>query len=65
MMTAAQLNEVAKLIKSDDKTVVISACIKFFMDEGMSIQDAYDHVLGAGAYKRAAEVIQNSLKGAA
>lgn len=51
-VTAKMLNDVAALLGTDDKTVVISAVIKTLVDEGATVRDAYEAIFGKGSFKR-------------
>ena len=50
-MTAEQLNAVAQLIGTDSKEVVFATCIRFLVEEGVSLPEAIDAVLGAGRFE--------------
>ncbi len=56
-MNADQLNAVAKLIGTDNKQVVLGTCIRFLVEEGLTVQEAIDAVLGAGRF----EMIKNGI----
>ena len=56
-----QLNQVAELLGTTDKNVVISAVIKTFVDAGMSVKDAFDSAFGEGSYNKMASEIYDSL----
>lgn len=63
--TAAQLNQVAELIGTNDKNVVISVAIKTLVDAGASVSEAFDMVFGDGAYSKFAGDIYDALQQAA
>lgn len=61
-ITATQLNEVASLLGTNDKQVVIAAVMKTLVKSGMSADIAFDFVFGDGAFKRFAGVIYEALR---
>ena len=60
--TAAQLNEVAQLIGTTDKNVVISVVIKALVDKGMTVKQAFDTLFGCGAYEKFSGVVLDAIK---
>lgn len=63
-ITAAQLNEVATLLGTTDKNVVISAVLKTLVQSGIDMQTAFDAVFGEGAYRKFAGEIYSALRAA-
>jgi CheY-specific phosphatase CheX len=63
-VTAQQLNQVATLLGTKDKNIVISAIITTLVEAGMSIDMAYDAVFGAGSYKKIAGDIWEAINAA-
>jgi uncharacterized membrane protein YdfJ with MMPL/SSD domain len=63
-ITANQLNQIAALIGTTDRQVVISAAIKFLTDAGMALDAAFDAVFGEGAYVRMAGDLQAAMTAA-
>lgn len=61
-ITAEQMNQVAELIGTTDKNVVISAIIKTLVDAGMAVSEAFDAVMGQGAYVKMAGNIYGELR---
>lgn len=58
-MNKEALSQVAALLGTTDKNVVISAVIQAMVNAGVSIDVAFDSLFGEGAYKRfAGEVYQ-------
>jgi hypothetical protein len=51
-ITTEQLNQVAVLLKTNDKDLVISACIKTLVDAGADVRQAIDATLGAGQFEQ-------------
>lgn len=58
------LNELAALLETSDKNLVISVAIKALVDQGLTVRAAYDAVLGAGAYEKMAHQVYNELQAA-
>jgi hypothetical protein len=50
MITANQLNAIAKLIGTEDKSIVISMAIKTLCESGMKPSEAFDAVFGQGSF---------------
>lgn len=48
-MNADQLNAVASLLKTNDKTLVFLTCIKVLLEEGLTAEEAIEAVLGKPA----------------
>lgn len=63
-MTATQLNQAAALLNTTDKNVVITACIKALITNGMEVSQAFDHVLGAGQFDEMTSKLYDELKAA-
>ncbi len=64
-ITAAALNQVAAMLNTTDKNLVISVAIKTLMDHGgMTVEQAMDAVLGEGAYSKLAGNVYDSLRAA-
>lgn len=63
-ITTSQLNQVAEIIGTTDKSVVFSAVLKTLTDAGISINVAFDYVFGEGAYKRFAGQVYDALNAA-
>jgi hypothetical protein len=63
-ITANQLNQIAALIGTNDRQVVISTAIKFLTDAGMALDAAFDAVFGEGAYVRMAGDLQAAMTAA-
>ena len=61
-VTADQLNQVAALLGTDDKNVVISVVLKTLVDAGVDVAVAFDMVFGDGAYTRFAGMIYDALR---
>lgn len=61
-ITAAQLNAVAKMIGTTDKTVVIETTIAILIDAGMDAKAAYDAVIGEGAFSRLASELYDEFQ---
>lgn len=51
-ITTEQLNQVAALLKTNDKNLVISACVKTLVDAGSDVDQAIDATLGAGQFEQ-------------
>ena len=60
-INASQLNQIAALIGTNDRQVVISTAIKFLTDTGMALDAAFDAVFGDGAYVRMAGDLQAAM----
>ena len=65
MNTAATLNQIATLLNTTDKSLVINVAIKTLMDMGLPVDQAMDAVCGEGAYKRLASQVYHQLRGEA
>lgn len=63
-ITTEQLNQVAELLGTTDKSVVISAVLKTLVKSGIDIQVAFDAVFGEGAYRKFAGEIYSALRAA-
>ena len=63
-ITTEQLNKVAQLIGTTDKSVVIGAVIKTLVDSGMDATQAFDAVFGQGAYVKMAGNIWDAMNAA-
>lgn len=61
-ITAAQLNQVATLLNTNDKNVVLSATIQFLVKSGLAVDEAFEMVFGEGAYKRFAGQVYDALR---
>lgn len=51
-ITTEQLNQVAALLKTNDKNLVISVCVKTLVDAGSDVDQAIDAALGAGQFEQ-------------
>jgi hypothetical protein len=63
-MNAAQLNQVAKVLGTNDKNVVFSACLKTLIESGIAADAAFDFVFGEGAYIKFAGQMYDALRAA-
>lgn len=63
-VTTEQLNKIAALLGTTDKTAVINVAIGTLVKAGMDVADAVDAVFGEGAYKRLAAQVYHSLRAA-
>lgn len=61
-VTAAQLNQVAAMLNTTDKSLVITVAIHTLVKAGVDVGDAMDAVLGAGAYQRLAAQVYHALR---
>ena len=61
-MNAATLNQVAELLGTADKNVVISAILKTLTDSGIALNIAFDHVFGDGSYIKFAGEVHAALR---
>ncbi len=61
-ITTAQLNQVAELIGTTDKNVVFSAVLKTLIEDGISIDAAFDWLFGDGAFKQFAGNVYDALR---
>lgn len=61
-VTAEQMNQIAKVLGTDDKNVVISAVITVLVESGLKMNEAFDAVFGEGAYKKFAGEIYHALR---
>jgi hypothetical protein len=61
--TATQMNEVATLLNTNDKNVVINAVLATLVKSGIAIDTATDMVFGEGAYKKLAGEVYRALRG--
>lgn len=61
-ITADQLNQVATLLGTTDKNVVISVTIKTLTDAGIAVNEVFDMVLGDGAYATFAGNLYDALR---
>lgn len=62
-ITAAQLNEVAALLNTADKNVVVSAVLQTLVRSGVEMNIAFDMVFGEGSYTKAAGIVYRALRG--
>ena len=63
-ITAAQLNQVAALLNTTDKNLVITAAIATLVKAGVDVQVAMDAVLGAGSFMATATSVYDQLRAA-
>lgn len=64
-VTTEQLNLVATLLDTEDKSAVLSVVIGTLVKEGgMSVREAVDAVFGEGGYDKLASEVYASLKAA-
>jgi hypothetical protein len=61
-ITTDQLNEVAGLLGTRDRTVVFSAVLKTLTDGGVPVDAAFDMLFGLGAYERFAGQVFDALQ---
>ena len=61
---ATLLNEIATLLNTTDKNLVISVAIKFLTDQGLTVKQAFEGGFGEGSYKKMAGQIYDALKAA-
>lgn len=61
-ITPDQLNQIAGLLGTTDKNVVISAVLKSLVDMGADMATAFDLVFGEGAYRRFAGEVYHALR---
>lgn len=61
-ITTTQLNQVAELIGTTDKNVVFSAVLKTLIEDGISIDAAFDCLFGDGAFKQFAGNVYDALR---
>jgi len=59
-ITTEQLNQVAALLGTTDKNLIISVCIKTLMDSGMGFRAAYDSIFGEGAFIKMADIVHDT-----
>lgn len=62
MISGTILNQVATLLNTTDKNLVISAIIDTIVAEGFSFRDAFDAVLGEGAYSNMAGSLYDAIR---
>lgn len=60
-VTATQLNQIAELLGTTDKNTVITFAIGTLVQAGINISEAFDAVLGAGAYVKFAGDLYHAL----
>ena len=60
MIDTNSLNEAAAVIGTTDKNAVFSALIAAGVELGLTMQEAYDLVLGENAYSNLADMIHNA-----
>lgn len=61
-VTTAQLNQVAALLNTTDKSLVITVTLRTLIGAGMAVDAAVDAVLGAGAYRKLAGDVYHALR---
>src|SRR5262245_9215998 len=61
-VTTAQLNEIARMLNTTDKQLVINVAIGTLVKAGVDIKDATDAVLGEGAYTKLAHQVYDALR---
>ena len=61
-ITADQLNQVAALLNTTDKNVVIAAVMKTLVESGVAVNEAFDAVMGEGAYVKFAGEVWAALR---
>lgn len=61
-ITADQLNQVAALLNTTDKNVVISAVMKTLTESGVELPVAFDSVFGEGSYRRMAGDVYQAIR---
>jgi hypothetical protein len=64
MISAATLNQVATLLNTTDKNVIISAVMKTLVASGMAVDAAFDFCFGEGAYSKFAGRVYKALRAA-
>lgn len=50
MIDTVTLNQVALLLGTTDKNVVFDAILKTLVENGISVDVAFDHIFGGGSY---------------
>ena len=63
-ITTAQLNQVAALLNTTDKNVIINAVMKTLVASGVAADAAFEMIFGEGAYKRFAGQVYDALRAA-
>lgn len=53
-MNTQALNQIAAILGTTDKNLVISVAIKTLVDAGMPIRQAYESILGEGSFEKMA-----------
>jgi hypothetical protein len=61
-ITTKQLNEVANLIGTQEKSVVFGAVLKSLFENGIATDVAFDFVFGQGAYQTFSGNLYDALK---
>lgn len=61
---ATLLNEIAALLNTTDKNLVISVAIKALTEQGLTVKQALEVIFGQGSYEKIAGAIYDSLKAA-
>ena len=64
-ITNTQLNQVAALLNTTDKSAVFTVVIGTLVKSGVDIKDAIDAVFGEGAYMKLATKVYHQLRGEA
>jgi alpha/beta superfamily hydrolase len=61
---ATLLNEIATLLNTTDKNLVISVAIKSLTEQGLTVKQAFEVIFGEGSYEKMAGEIYDALKAA-
>lgn len=64
-ITNTQLNQVAALLNTTDKTTVLTVAVGTLVKAGVDIKEAMDAVFGKGAYMKLAGQVYHQLRGEA
>ncbi len=56
------LNAIAAELNTTDKNLVISVALKMLVDAGAAVDEAFDSLLGEGAYSRFAGQVYDALR---
>lgn len=55
------LNNIAELLGTDDKNLVLSVAVNALVTEGLTVKQAIETLFGEGAYDKMAELIYDEL----
>lgn len=59
-VTTSQLNAIATLLNTRSKDLVFASAIKTLVDNGVSVEQAINAVLGEGTYRRIADRLHDA-----